>query len=405
MNLRPQYDGFLAGKPVFRKARRWHQKEGYFWLGIGLFIVIFGVYFGVIVPQQRLNRIDQAIARLKGLADQYNQQTQKVLEMAGVYVEAYKVAKLEEIPSLSGSYQRRRLVESGNKPITPNSPAKINVPRMADQDDLGIDGLDFVASDFEENEEIDSRTAKEIEEEARKPLKLSEIAVLLSKESQGIINNFPNIERKTRQLLRQYQQWKAAQVIISKAENKTLIEQAQQEELREALKLDYRGVMFLVSGAAPQSSRLDSAELQKALLIERPMMKPSIVARQTLLDAVKEVERSQAMLAEAQAFFDQLKNQWKLIFPKQAEPLLPVSQPNNPVNQVLPNNTVVTPLKNSQTPPIAEQQRQEAEKLRVEAARRAAEEKRLQEQRQREEEQRRANDALCRSGLSSNCKK
>jgi hypothetical protein len=84
---------------------------------------------------------------------------------------------------------------------------------------------------------------------------------------------------------------------------------------------------------------------------------------------------------------------------------LPVSQQNNPVDPVLPNNTVVTPLKNGQTAPTAEQQRQEAERLRVEAARRASEEKRLQEQRQREDEQRRANEALCRSGLSSNCKK
>jgi len=335
MNIRPQYNGFLADKPVFKKARRWHRKEGYIWGGIFLFLFIVGFYFGYLGPQQHIHRAERAIARLKGIAEEQHQQTLRVLQMAGVYIEAYKVAKLEEIPSLTSFYQKRR------------------------------------------------------DREANKPLKLAEIAALLAKESQDIITNFPSIEGKTNQLLRQYNQWEAAKTIINKAENQIIIEDAKQAELQETLTIDRKRIMAVIEGTPEPGVSLKSPELEKALLISKPLMKPSLVAKQTLLDAVEEVERSQAMLAEAQAFFDQLKNQWKLIFPKQAEPLLPVTN----------NNSVITTTPNT-TP---EQQRQEAERLRIEAEKRAAEEKRLQEQRQREEEKRRADEALCRSGLSTNC--
>lgn len=383
MNLRPQYDGFLADKPVFKKARRWHRKDGYFWGGILFFLFVFGFYFGYLVPQQRIHRTEQAIARLKRVAEEYHQQTLRVLQMAGIYIEAYKAAKLEEIPSLTSSYQRSRVKIEAPSERYRRNPNLVGQPTLEDLQAI------------EERNEHDR--------EANKPLKLSEIAALLTKESQDIIINFPSIERKTNQLLSQYNQWEAAQEIINKAENQTLIEDAEQVELQEALTIDRRRVMSVLAGAPEPRVSLRSPELELALLIDKPVMKPSLVARETLLEAVKEVERSQAMLTEAQAFFDQLKNQWKLIFPKQAEPLLPVSQPNNSSNPVTNNNSVITTTPNTQQTITPQQQRQEAERLRIEAEKRAAEEKRLQEQRQREEEKRRADEALCRSGLSTNC--
>lgn len=369
MQLRPQYNNLLASKPVSTKAKRWHKKDAFFWGGIASFLIVVAVYAGYIIPQQRIDQIEGAISRLKNIAEQYHQQTLSILNKAGVYIEAFKDAKIEEIPSLAQTYQMQRLRSRRD-----NTPQNSGRPT-----DLfpGTSGKD-------------------------QPLKVADIAALLAKESDAIIANFPNFARKREQLLIVLRQWEEAQIMINRPENQVMIKDAKQAQLQETLQIDSKTFMRIAMGVPEQPIRLESAELELALLVQRPILKPSVIAKQALLDAVKEVQRSQAMVEEAQTFFDQLKNQWKFIFPKKEEPLSP-----SPASQPLSTTPRVNPTSPSQTTPAVvvtpEQQRREAETLRIEAERRAAEEKRLQEQRRREEEQRRANEALCRSGLSSNC--
>ncbi len=367
--LRPQYNYLLAAKPNFRKAKKWDTKEWLPWTLIISFIAILTLYFGWLVPQQKLDRIDQSIARLKGIAATYHQETLQVLKFANVYIEAYKAGKLEEIPSLVMKYQQRQI----RQPVYNGDLAEYKVELT--------------------NVEKASKESKN--------LKLVDIAVLLAQESQNLIDNFPSYDRKMQEILKQYKVWEDAQKLINLTESQLTIFMAEQADLQEALKINRRTIMSFIGGGPSDTPQLlkESPELALALLIEEPILKPSFVANQALLEAVKQVEKSKAMLTEAQEFFNQLKDQWKLIFPKQADPLtIPVQQNNNPVSNTSPS--VTTPTKPTVTP---EQQRQEAERLRIEAERRTAEEKRVQEQRQREIEQQKANEALCRSGLSSNC--
>ncbi len=372
--LRPQYDNLLAAKPSFTKAKRWDAKEWLSWAVIVGFIAILGFYFGWLVPQQKLDRIDQSIARLKGMAANYHQETLEVLKFANVYIEAYKAGKLEEMPSLAMAYQQRRRL--------------YNQPNYSSL-----------------NYEPTILTNQKNEQE-RKPLKLVDISALLAKESQENLDGFPSFELKMQQLQQQYKAWEEAQEVIHRAENQLMIFRAEQADLEEALKVDRASVMSLIMGGPSgqqQKARFESLELEIALQTEKPVLKPSIVAQLALLDAVKQVEKSKALLVEAQEFFNQLKDQWKLIFPKQADPVtIPVQQNNNPVSNSNTTPIVTTPIKPTVTP---EQQRQEAERLRIEAEKRAAEQKRLEEQRQREIEQQKANEALCKSGLSTNCPK
>lgn len=373
MQLRPQYNNLLASKPLFAKAKKWHKKDIFFWGVIALFLILIGVYTGYVIPQQRINQVEGAISKLKNIAEQYHQQTLSILNKAGVYIEAFKDAKIEEIPSLAQTYQLERLRSRRNNTIQ------------------------------NRDEQLDPFSSSSGKGQA---LKIADIANLLAKESAAIIANFPNFARKREQFLVVLKQWEAAQIIINRPENQAMIKDAEQTQLQETFQIDNRTFSRIAMGFPEPPIRLESAELELALSVQRPHLKPSIIAKQALFDAVKEVERSQAMVAEAQTFFDQLKNQWKLIFPKKEEPASPANQPSS---TTLPssNSPKVNANPSNQTTPAVvvspEQQRREAETLRIEAERRAAEEKRLQEQRRREEEQRRANEALCRSGLSSNC--